>query len=158
MGALLSSRQLALCAIFGGLAFLMRAMQLTIPIGGPFVIDPRGIPGVVGAALSGPIGGIVIGVLAGLPAKVPLIDVPAFSLAYFLVGLLAKRLKWLSALATLAGYALAAAISWQMKFFPSFWLAFLAIMIRAIAIIPVELAILYAVYKRWPGAFASQGG
>jgi len=153
----ISSKQLAFCAAFGGLAFLLRAMQLTIPIGGPFVIDLRGLPGVVGAALSGPIGGIIIGVLAGLPAKIPLIDIPAFSSAYFLVGLLARRLKWLSALATLVGYAVAAGISWQMNFFPSFELAFYAILIRAILIVPLQLAILYAVYKRWPSAFSSHG-
>ncbi len=157
MGMPLSSRQLAYCAVFGGLAFLLRAMQLAIPIGGPFVIDLRGLPGVVGAALSGPIGGIIIGILAGLPAKIPLIDIPAFSSAYFLVGLLAKRLKWLSALATVVGYAVAAAIAWQMGLFPSFGSAFATVSIRAILIIPVQLAILYAIYRRWPSAFASPG-
>lgn len=157
MGVSLSSRQLAYCAVFGGLAFLLRAMQLAIPIGGPFVIDLRGLPGIVGAALSGPIGGIVIGILAGLPAKIPLIDVPAFSSAYFLVGLLARRLKWLSALATIVGYAVAAAISWQMGFFPSFESAFAIILVRALAIIPIQLAILYAIYRRWPRAFESPG-
>ena len=84
-----------------------------------------------------------------------MIDIPAFSTAYFLVGLLARKLKWLSALATLSGYFVAALIAWWMGLFPSFVAALSVLLIRAVFLVPIQLVILFVMYKRWPSAFAS---
>ncbi|RPJ27517.1 MAG: hypothetical protein EHM33_07730 [Chloroflexi bacterium] len=55
---LLSARQVGVAAVLAG---------LTIPIPGtPVVTDPREIFTTIGASLTGPIGGIVIGILAGI--------------------------------------------------------------------------------------------
>jgi len=148
-----NTKQVALCASFGGAAYALRALNLVIPIGGPFVIDARDIPGIVGAALSGPIGGMVVGFLAGIPAKFPIVDVPSFVLAYFLVGTLTQALtrhRWLSALGALTGYFVAAFIVWQLGLIPTFWGAFVTVAPRAIVIVPVQLSILFAIFKRWP--------
>ena len=147
-----NSKQIAICSVFGGGALALRASNIVIPIGGPFVIDARGIPGAVGAALSGPIGGIVVGILAGLAAKIPIIDIPSFTTAYIIIGLLAwllKKYKWLSGLGALAGYPVAAFIAWQIGFFPDFFIAIGAVAPRMV-VIPVQLFVLYAVFKRWP--------
>lgn len=153
----LRAREAAYAGIFGGFAFALRASNLVVPIGGPFVLDLRGIPGVVGAALSGPLGGVIIGFLAGLPAKYPVVDIPAFITAYFLVGLLARLirpagLRFLSALAVLAGYPVAALIVWLMGLLPSFTLSLMLVLPRAAAIIPIQLIILYIVFRRIPHA------
>lgn len=144
-----NTKQIIVCAIFGGSSFALRAANIVFPIGGPFVIDARGIPGVIGAALSGPVGGICTGILAGMPAKFPLVDIPSFTLAYFLVGLLSRRFKWLSGLGTLVGYPIAAAIVWQIGLLPSFIMAMLLLAPRMI-VVPIQLAILYTILKRWP--------
>ena len=145
-----STRQVALCAIFGGFGFALRAMQIIVPIGGPFVVDARDLTAVVGAAVSGPIGGIIIGILAGTPAKFPVIDIPSFALAYFLVGLLARRFRWLSGLAVLTGYPTAALIAWRIGLLPSFTSAMLLIAPRALLTVPIQLVLLFSIFKRWP--------
>lgn len=149
----LNSKQAALCASFGGAAYALRVVNLVIPIGGPFVIDARDIPGIVGATLSGPIGGIIVGFLAGIPSKFPIVDIPSFVLAYFLVGILAQvltRWRWLSALGALTGYLVAAFIVWQLGLMPTLWGALVSVAPRAIVIVPVQLSILLAIFRRWP--------
>jgi len=143
-----NTKQLAVCAIFGGASFALRALNIVIPIGWPFVIDARDIPGVIGAALSGPAGGLIVGILAGMPAKFPVVDIPCFALTYFLVGLLAPRLKWLSGFCVLLGYPLASVIVWQLGLFPSVYTAFVAIAPRMI-VVPIQLVLLFAIFKRW---------
>ena len=149
----LNTKQLALCASFGGAAYVLRVLNLAIPIGGPFVIDVRGVPGIVGAALSGPMGGIVVGFLTGLPGSFPIVDIPSFVLSYFLVGVLTRILprgKWLSALGSLAGYPVAAFVVWQLGLMPTFWIALVSLIPRAVVITPVQLLLLFALFKRWP--------
>ena len=149
----MDSKRLVLCASFGGAAFALRALNIIVPIGGPFVIDPRGVPGIVGAALTGPIGGLIIGVLAGAPAALPVVDVPSFGLAYFLVGVAVyalKRHKWLGGLTVLSGHVMAAWIVWQMGLVPSFSTALILISPRAAALVPLQIFLLYVLFKRWP--------
>jgi len=149
----LNTKQVAVCACFGGLAFTLRAVNWVIPIGGPFVIDLRGLPGVVGAAVSGPVGGLIVGVLAGFPAALPIVDVPSFALAYFLVGFFARvlsKFKWLSGLAVLVGYPVAAFIVWRLGLVPSFVTAFLLVIPRALVVVPLQLILLAAIFARWP--------
>jgi len=49
----LGTRHLTVAAVFAALAFLTRFFNVTIPIGGPFVLDIRGIFVAVGAAVGG---------------------------------------------------------------------------------------------------------
>lgn len=149
----IDSKRLALCAVFGGAAFVLRAFNLTVPIGGPFVIDLRGVPGIVGAALTGPIGGLVVGILAGIPANFPFVDIPAFATAYFLVGLATSYLKshkWLGAFTVVTGHLVAATIVRLTGLVSSFMQALILLLPRALVLIPIQITVLYLLYKRWP--------
>jgi hypothetical protein len=127
-----------------------------IPIGGPFVVDLRGIPGIVGAALTGPVGGLIIGVLAGIPAKFPMVDIPSFGIAYFLVGLAVAYLskhKWLGGFMVLFGHAIAAVIAWAMGLVVSLQLSLVMILPRAAIVVPIQVVLLYTISKRWPNFY-----
>jgi hypothetical protein len=71
---LLTSKQLAVAAVFGGLSFAWRAMGLVIPIVPPFVFDLRGVFSIIGAMASGPYGAFMIAILGGIPSGFPLPD------------------------------------------------------------------------------------
>ena len=149
----LNNKRLALCASFGGAAFALRALNVTIPIGGPFVVDLRGIPGIVGAALTGPVGGLIIGVLAGMPAKFPMVDIPSFGIGYFLVGLavaLLSKHKWTGGFMVLFGHAMAAVIAWAMGLVSSLPISLVLVLARAAIVVPIQMVLLYAIFKRWP--------
>ena len=72
--------------VFGLLAYVTRALNLITPLGDIFVLDLRDFFVAIGAVIGGPVPGFVIGVLAGLPAKIPAIDIAAFSIAGLTVG------------------------------------------------------------------------
>ena len=81
---LLTSRQLASAAVFGGLGFATRALGLTVPLVPPLVIDLRSVFWILGVAGSGPIGAIIVGLLIGLPSAFPLASIPD-AVAYGLI-------------------------------------------------------------------------
>ena len=56
-----------MAAVFGAAALAIVVAGLTIPIPGTGVVtDPREIFTTTGAALTGPFGGVIIGILAGI--------------------------------------------------------------------------------------------
>lgn len=62
-----SSKVIAVSLTFGGVALVVVLAELIIPIPGTNVVtDPREIFSTLGAALTGPIGGLIVGVLAGI--------------------------------------------------------------------------------------------
>ena len=62
-----SSKVIAVSLTFGGVALVVVLAKLIIPIPGTNVVtDPREIFSTLGAALTGPIGGLIVGVLAGI--------------------------------------------------------------------------------------------
>lgn len=62
-----SAKTLAVAAVFGAAALAIVVAGLTIPMPGTGVVtDPREIFTTTGAGLTGPLGGIVIGILAGI--------------------------------------------------------------------------------------------
>ena len=62
-----SAKILVVAAVFGAAALAVVVGGLTIPIPGTGVVtDPREIFTTTGAALTGPFGGVVIGILAGI--------------------------------------------------------------------------------------------
>jgi hypothetical protein len=64
---LLSIKVIAVSLTFGGVALIVVLAELFIPIPGTGVVtDPREIFTTLGAALTGPVGGLTIGVLAGI--------------------------------------------------------------------------------------------
>jgi len=73
---LLTSRQLATAAVFGGLGFATRAMGLTVPLVPPLVVDLRAVFWILGVAGSGPVGAIIVGLLIGLPSAFPIASIP----------------------------------------------------------------------------------
>lgn len=95
---LLSARQVGVAAAFGGAALAVVLAGLTIPIPGtPVVTDPREIFTTIGASLTGPIGGIVIGILAGIAEPgIPLASLLAHIVGGIYNGFLYKNLSWRS--------------------------------------------------------------
>jgi hypothetical protein len=93
---LLSARQVGVAAAFGGAALAVVLAGLTIPIPGtPVVTDPREIFTTIGASLTGPIGGIVIGILAGIAEPgIPLASLLAHIVGGIYNGLVYKNLSW----------------------------------------------------------------
>lgn len=93
---LLSARQVGIAAAFGGVALALVLAGITIPIPGtPVVTDPREIFTTTGASLTGPIGGIVIGILAGIAEPgIPLASLLAHIIGGIYNGLLYKNLSW----------------------------------------------------------------
>lgn len=93
---LLSARQVGIAAAFGGAALALVLAGITIPIPGtPVVTDPREIFTTTGAALTGPIGGIVIGILAGIAEPgIPLASLLAHIVGGLYNGFVYKNLSW----------------------------------------------------------------
>jgi hypothetical protein len=92
----LSARQIGIAAAFGGVALALVLAGVTIPIPGtPVVTDPREIFTTIGASLSGPIGGIVVGILAGIAEPgIPLASLLAHIIGGIYSGLVYKNLSW----------------------------------------------------------------
>lgn len=66
-GGAFSPRAIGAAAVFGAAALLVVLAGLTIPIAGTSVVtDPREVFTTLGSALSGPVGGVLVGVLAGI--------------------------------------------------------------------------------------------
>jgi len=60
-------RRLLTATVFGAVALAVVEARLTLPIPGTGVVtDPREIFTTIGAGLTGPVGGVVIGILAGI--------------------------------------------------------------------------------------------
>jgi len=95
---LLSARQIGIAAAFGGAALALVLAGVTIPIPGtPVVTDPREIFTTIGASLTGPIGGIVIGILAGIAEPgIPLASLLAHIVGGIYNGYVYKNFAWKS--------------------------------------------------------------
>ena len=93
---LLSARQVGMAAAFGGAALALVLAGVTIPIPGtPVVTDPREIFTSIGASLTGPIGGIVIGLLAGIAEPgIPLASLLAHIVGGVFNGFVYKNVSW----------------------------------------------------------------
>jgi hypothetical protein len=92
----LTARQVGVAAAFGGAALALVLAGVTIPIPGtPVVTDPREIFTTIGASLTGPAGGIVIGLLAGIAEPgIPLASLLAHVLGGIYNGLVYKNFSW----------------------------------------------------------------
>ena len=93
---MLSARQIGIAAAFGGAALAIVLAGITIPIPGtPVVTDPREVFTTTGASLTGPVGGIVIGILAGIAEPgIPLACLLAHILGGIYSGFVYKNLSW----------------------------------------------------------------
>ncbi|MCJ7519020.1 MAG: hypothetical protein MUO42_05030 [Anaerolineaceae bacterium] len=93
---LLSARQVGMAAAFGGAALALVLAGVTIPIPGtPVVTDPREIFTTIGASLTGPLGGVVIGLLAGIAEPgIPLASLLAHVVGGVFNGLVYKNFSW----------------------------------------------------------------
>ena len=93
---MLSARQVGVAAAFGGAALALVLAGVTIPIPGtPVVTDPREIFTTIGASLTGPLGGVVIGLLAGIAEPgIPLASLLAHVVGGVFNGLVYKNFSW----------------------------------------------------------------
>jgi LytS/YehU family sensor histidine kinase len=93
---LLSARQVGMAAAFGGAALALVLAGVTIPIPGtPVVTDPREIFTTIGASLTGPVGGVVVGLLAGIAEPgIPIASLLAHVVGGVFSGLVYKNFSW----------------------------------------------------------------
>jgi len=88
---LLTSRQVAMIAAFGGLGFAWRALGLVIPLYPPYVLDIRESINVIAAFAGGPWVAVGVGILIGLPSSVPFCDVIYYPLIGIILSLVSKH-------------------------------------------------------------------
>ena len=112
--------------VFGAAAFLVRWAGLAIPVIGPAAIDPREVFVTLGAASTGPVGGLVIGFFSGLPSVMKTgpatnSSLVAHVISGFLIGLLYRPLykRW-SVPALLLGWAVLVAAYYYVFLIPIF--------------------------------------
>jgi len=93
---LLSARQVGMAAAFGGAALALVLAGVTIPIPGtPVVTDPREIFTTIGASLTGPVGSVVVGLLAGIAEPgIPFASLLAHVVGGVFNGLVYKNFSW----------------------------------------------------------------
>ena len=92
----LTARQVGVAAAFGGAALALVLAGVTIPVPGtPVVTDPREVFTTIGASLTGPVGGVVIGLLAGIAEPgIPLASLLAHVIGGVFSGLVYKNFSW----------------------------------------------------------------
>ena len=93
---LLSARQVGVAAAFGGVALAIVLAGITIPIPGTVVVtDPRELFTTIGASLTGPIGGVVVGLLAGVAdPSIQVVSMIAHMLGGVYNGFVYKNASW----------------------------------------------------------------
>lgn len=121
----LTARQVGVAAAFGGAALALVLAGVTIPIPGtPVVTDPREIFTTIGASLTGPMGGIVIGLLAGIAEPgIPLASLLAHVVGGLFNGFVYKNLSWRfrnNKVASLATWALQVVLYYVLIVVPLF--------------------------------------
>ncbi len=121
----LTARQVGVAAAFGGAALALVLAGVTIPIPGtPVVTDPREIFTTIGASLTGPVGGIVIGLLAGIAEPgIPLASLLAHLVGGVFNGLVYKHFSWRfhnNKVASLAAWALQVVLYYVVFVIPGF--------------------------------------
>jgi hypothetical protein len=148
--------QLLITLIFGFLAYLTRALNLVTPLGGVFVLDLRDFLVAIGAAIGGAWPGFLIGVMAGIPAKYPLIDISSFAVAGACVGCASTlfhrkgiNVAW-SALFMLIGYGVALGMAWYYQLMN----VTLYLLLRALICTPINIFILDNLFKTYPRILA----
>jgi hypothetical protein len=149
--------QILITLIFGILAYLTRAFNLITPLGGVFVLDLRDFFVAIGAAIGGPGAGFLIGIMAGLPAKIPVIDITSFAVAGLSVGYFSNYFYKkginvsFSAIFMLAGYAVAGGL----LFFYQLTEYSIFLLTRALICTPINIFILYNLLIAYPRIQAS---
>jgi hypothetical protein len=124
---ILNARQVGVAAAFGGAALALVLAGVTIPIPGtPVVTDPREIFTTIGASLTGPIGGIVIGLLAGIAEPgIPIASLLAHVIGGVFNGFAYKNFSWRfhgNKVASLAAWALQIVVYYVVFVVPLFCL------------------------------------
>ena len=83
-------RQLLFATLMGSIALAIRNAGLYVMVFPPFRIDPRWIFSLLGACWTGPVGGLITGVLAAYKPPYPAADLACIPI-HFLIGLISVR-------------------------------------------------------------------
>jgi len=92
MRRIMSTKELVLCVTLGAAALTVRSLNLVAVVLPPFKLDPRWIFSLLAASWTGPFGGFISGLLAGLPSEHHLDIFPA-SVTHFIIGFICRNLK-----------------------------------------------------------------
>ncbi len=87
----LNLKQLLFATLMGSAAFAIRNAGFFVMVYPPFRIDPRWIFSLLGACWTGPVGGLITGVLAAWKPPYPLVDLACIPI-HFVVGLISVHL------------------------------------------------------------------
>jgi hypothetical protein len=148
--------QVLITLVFGLLAYITRALDLITPLGDIFVLDLRDFFVAIGAAIGGPLPGFFIGIMAGLPARIPAIDIAAFSVAGLSVGFFStyfyrNRINVAySAVFMLVGYGAAL----FMVHYYNLWQFSTGLIARALICTPINIFILHNLLIVYPKILA----
>lgn len=110
------ARRYAVILILGLAAILIGYFSLFLHVGTAVVVDPRDILVVFAGILTGPIGGILVGLCAGFPGADPIVEIPMFAVSGLATGLISRYCRehqaWMpsAALGLGCGYVVAGLI------------------------------------------------
>lgn len=148
--------QVGITLLFGVLAFLIRAFNLITPLGDIFVLDLRDFFVAIGSAIGGPASGLVIGILAGVPARLPIVDISSFAIAGLSVGFFSSyfyhrktRIAY-SAFFMLFGYF----VAFLFIIYMSMWNNVPFLIARAAICTPLNIFILNNLFSTYPKILA----
>lgn len=110
------ARRVAVILILGIAAMISGYFSLFLHIGTAVVVDPRDVLVVFAGVMTGPVGGVLVGVCAGFPGADPVVEIPMFVVSGLVAGLISHYCRaynfWIpaAALGLGCGYVVAGLI------------------------------------------------
>ena len=102
------ARRVAVILILGIAAMISGYFSLFLHIGTAVVVDPRDVLVVFAGVLTGPVGGILVGICAGFPGADPIVEIPMFVVSGLVAGLISHYCRthnfWIPAAALGLGW------------------------------------------------------
>lgn len=93
MERMISARRLVFATLTGTMSLLTQVFVPGIPLGWGGKIELADIPAIIGAVFTGPVGGVITGLLYGAASPVYLALIPSSVCSFALLGYLSNSLK-----------------------------------------------------------------